>query len=51
MITVNVAQAKAHLSELLDKVEAGEDLIITRHGREVARVLRYHAQNNNCRSI
>ena len=39
MITVNVAQAKAHLSELLDKVEAGEDLIITRHGREVAHVL------------
>ncbi len=39
MITVNVAQAKAHLSELLDKVEAGEDVIITRHGRKVAHVL------------
>lgn len=36
MVTVNVAQAKAHLSELLDKVEAGEDVIITRHGRAVA---------------
>ncbi len=33
---MNVAQAKAHLSELLDKVEAGEDVIITRHGRAVA---------------
>ena len=36
MVTVNVAQAKAHLSELLDKVEAGEDVIITRHGRAIA---------------
>jgi prevent-host-death family protein len=36
MVTVNVAHAKAHLSELLDKVEAGEDVIITRHGRPVA---------------
>jgi prevent-host-death family protein len=38
MVTVNVAQAKAHLSELLDKVEAGEDVVITRHGRPVARL-------------
>ena len=36
MVTVNLAQAKAHLSELLDKVEAGEDVVITRHGRPVA---------------
>jgi len=39
VITVNLAQAKAHLSELLDKVEAGEDVVITRHGRKVAHVL------------
>ncbi len=38
MVTANVAQAKAHLSELLDKVEAGEHVIITRHGRAVARL-------------
>jgi prevent-host-death family protein len=36
VVTVNIAQAEAHLSELLDKVEAGEDVIITRHGRAVA---------------
>ncbi len=40
MITVSLAQAKARLSELLDKVEAGEDVTITRYGRAVARVLR-----------
>jgi prevent-host-death family protein len=38
VLTVNLAQAKAHLSELLDKVEAGEELVITRHGRAVAHV-------------
>ena len=38
MVTVNLARAKAHLSELLDKVEAGEKVVITRHGRPVARV-------------
>jgi len=36
MTTVTVVEAKAHLSELLDKVEAGEDVVITRHGRPVA---------------
>ena len=36
MVTVNLVQAKAHLSELLDKVEAGEEVIITRLGRAVA---------------
>ncbi len=36
MLTVNLAHAKAHLSELLDKVEAGEEVVITRHGKPVA---------------
>jgi prevent-host-death family protein len=35
---VSVAEAKAKLSELLDKVEAGEEIVITRHGRPVARL-------------
>jgi prevent-host-death family protein len=38
MVTVSLVQAKAHLSELLDKVEAGEEVIITRHGRAVAHI-------------
>ncbi len=36
MVTVNLAQAKARLSELLDKVEAGQDILITRRGKAVA---------------
>jgi len=36
MVTVTLIEAKAHLSELLAKVEAGEQVVITRHGRPVA---------------
>lgn len=36
MVTVNLAQAKARLSELLDKVETGEEIVITRRGKAVA---------------
>lgn len=39
MRTVSLAHAKAHLSELMDNVESGEEVVITRHGRPVARVL------------
>ena len=38
MVTVNLAQAKAHLSKLLDKVESGEEVIITRRGKPVAHI-------------
>lgn len=38
MATVSVAEAKARLSALLDQVEAGEDLVITRHGRPIAQI-------------
>ena len=39
MVTVSLAKAKAQLSALLDKVEAGEEVVITRHGRAVAHVI------------
>ena len=38
MRTVSVAEAKARLSELLNSVESGNDILITRHGRPIARV-------------
>jgi prevent-host-death family protein len=37
--TVNVAQAKAKLSELLTRVEAGEEIVISRAGKPVARLV------------
>ena len=36
MDTINLTQAKARLSELLDKVEAGQEIVITRRGKAVA---------------
>ena len=36
MVTVNLTLAKARLSELLDKVEAGQEVVITRRGKAVA---------------
>lgn len=35
---VSVAEAKAKLSEILDGVIAGEEVIITRRGKEIARL-------------
>jgi prevent-host-death family protein len=40
MITVGAFEAKTHLSALLDKVEAGESIVITRHGQAVARLVK-----------
>ena len=37
--TVNVYEAKTRLSELLKAVEAGEDVVIARAGRPVARMV------------
>ena len=36
---VNVYAAKTHLSRLIDRVNAGEEVVISRHGRPVARLV------------
>jgi len=38
MDAINLADAKAHLSELIDRVEAGDSIDITRRGKPVARL-------------
>jgi prevent-host-death family protein len=38
MDVINLADAKAHLSELVDRVEAGDSIDITRRGKPVARL-------------
>jgi prevent-host-death family protein len=38
---VNVRQAKTQFSRLLDRVEAGEELVIARRGKPVARLIPY----------
>lgn len=37
--SVNVYQAKTHLSQLLDRVAAGEEIVIARAGRPIARLV------------
>ena len=37
--TVGVRELRQNLSKYLDRVKAGEDLVVTEHGREVARLM------------
>ena len=39
VMTVSVHEAKTHLSRLLQRIAAGEDVIITRSGQPVARLV------------
>ena len=36
---IEASEAKSHLSALLDQVEQGAEVVITRHGRAVARLV------------
>ncbi len=38
MTAINLTDAKAHLSELIDRVQAGDSIDITRRGKPVARL-------------
>ena len=37
--TVNVHEAKTHLSRLLERVERGEEIVIARAGKPIARLV------------
>ena len=39
MITVGAFEAKTHLSALLERVEAGEEIVIARAGTPIARLV------------
>jgi prevent-host-death family protein len=39
MREVQASDAKTHLPSLLDEVERGETIVITRHGRPIARIV------------
>ena len=39
MDTVNVHEAKTHLSRLLDRVEQGEEILVARNGKPVAKLV------------
>ena len=43
MSPINVHEAKTHLSRLLVRVEAGEEIVIARSGKPVARLVGYRS--------
>lgn len=43
MTPINVHEAKTHLSRLLERVSRGEEIVIARSGRPVARLVPYTA--------
>lgn len=45
-ITVKVGEAKTHLSELLSRVEAGEEVIISRGNDPIAKLSRIQRRND-----
>lgn len=43
MVKVNVATLKAELSRYLELVENGEQVLVTSHGKEIAKIAPVHA--------
>jgi prevent-host-death family protein len=39
MITVGTLEAKTHLSALLERAAAGEEILVTKHGKPFARIV------------
>ncbi|MBN7804815.1 type II toxin-antitoxin system prevent-host-death family antitoxin [Agrobacterium rosae] len=50
-LTVKVGEAKTHLSELLAKVEAGEDVVIARGNEPVARLIKANDRQERRRML
>ena len=51
MIEVNVHRAKTNLSQLLQRVEAGEEVVISRDGMPVARLVRVERTREGRRTL
>jgi len=43
MVTVNIHDAKTHLSELLERVQSGEEIVIAKSGKPIARLTPYQS--------
>lgn len=48
-MAVNIYEAKTQLSKLIERVEAGEEIIIARAGRPVARLAPLVSKPGGCR--
>jgi prevent-host-death family protein len=47
--TVNIYEAKTRLSQLVDKAAAGEDVVVSRHGKPLVRITRLAASKRPIR--
>lgn len=47
MVEVNIHEAKTHLSRLLSRVAAGEEVVIAKAGKPVARLMPYKEKPRN----
>ena len=45
MRTVNISHAKTHLSRLVEEAAGGEEIVITKHNRPVARLVALEASH------
>jgi prevent-host-death family protein len=45
--TVNIYEAKTQLSRMIDRVAAGEEIVISRNGRPVARLCQLEPRKRN----
>ena len=45
----NIHEAKTHFSKLLERVSNGEEVVIAKAGKPVARLLPYVAEDNSAR--
>ena len=44
---ISVSEAKGHLTELVRRAEAGDEVVLTRHGKATVRLVPVHAQPNS----
>lgn len=51
MEQIQIAQAKAHLSALIERVEAGEVIVIARRGKAVARLVPEPSANRSAAEV
>lgn len=48
MLITNISEAKAQLSGLIEKVMAGQEVIIGKSGKPVAKLVRYERSEELC---
>jgi prevent-host-death family protein len=49
MNVLSLTEIKAKFSEIVEQVISGEEIIITKMGKPVARISRYESAQQNCR--